>query len=80
MKKLNRNQIKYLVVLAMVLDHIGWAFFPVGSLEGQLLHFVGRLTGPTMAFFLEEGYEHPIDVLLHLGEEFFGIQSKNFAE
>ena len=58
MKKLNRNQIKYLVVLAMVLDHIGWAFFPVGSLEGQLLHFVGRLTGPTMAFFLEEGYEH----------------------
>ncbi len=61
MRKLNRNQIKYLVIIAMVLDHIGWAFFPMGSWTGQFLHFVGRLTGPTMAYFLEEGYEHTKD-------------------
>lgn len=29
---------------------------------------------------MEGGYEHPIDVLINLGGEIFGIQSKNFAE
>lgn len=61
MKKLNRVQIKYLVTAAMLLDHIGWAFFATASLPGQIFHFVGRLTGPVMAFFLEEGYEHTRD-------------------
>ncbi len=61
MKKLNRVQIKYLVTAAMLLDHIGWAFFATASLSGQILHFVGRLTGPVMAYFLEEGYEHTRD-------------------
>ena len=61
MKKLNRIQIKYLVTAAMLLDHIGWAFFATASFAGQALHFVGRLTGPVMAYFLEEGYEHTRD-------------------
>lgn len=59
---LNRNQIKYIVIIAMVIDHIAWAFVPTFSTQGMLMHFFGRLTGPTMAFFLAEGYLHTKDV------------------
>lgn len=64
MKKisLNRNQIKYLVIVAMLIDHIAWAFVPMGSALGQVMHFIGRLTGPTMAYFLAEGYLHTRNV------------------
>lgn len=62
MKKLNRNQIKYLVSVAMLIDHIAWAFVPMESVLGQVMHFIGRLTGPTMACFLVEGYLHTRNV------------------
>lgn len=60
MKKisLNRNQLKYLVIVAMLIDHIAWGFVPLESVAGQVMHFIGRLTGPTMAYFLAEGYIH----------------------
>ncbi len=58
MIKLNRNQLKYIAIIAMVIDHIAWAFVPTVSALGQVMHFVGRLTGPTMAFFIVEGYIH----------------------
>lgn len=53
---LNRNQLKYLVIAAMLIDHIAWAFVPTESVLGQVMHFIGRLTGPTMAYFIAEGY------------------------
>lgn len=53
---LNRNQLKYLVIVAMLIDHIAWAFVPTVSLLGQIMHFIGRLTGSTMAYMLVEGY------------------------
>ena len=59
---LNRNQIKYIVILAMLIDHIAWAFVPLESVLGQIMHFIGRLTGPTMAYFVAEGYVHTKDV------------------
>ncbi|MDE5892546.1 MAG: conjugal transfer protein TraX [Acetatifactor sp.] len=59
---LNRNQIKYLVIIAMLIDHIAWAFVPTMSVPGQVMHFIGRLTGPTMACFLAEGYLHTRDI------------------
>lgn len=64
MKKisLNRNQIKYLVIIAMLIDHAACLFVPTDSIPGQLMHFVGRLTGPTMAYFVAEGYLHTRDV------------------
>ena len=46
----------------MLIDHIAWAFVPTGSLLGQVMHFIGRLTGPTMAFFIAEGYQHTRNV------------------
>ncbi|MDE5824628.1 MAG: conjugal transfer protein TraX [Lachnospiraceae bacterium] len=59
---LNRNQIKYLVIIAMLIDHIAWAFVPMNTVLGQVMHFIGRLTGPTMAYFLAEGYLHTRNV------------------
>ena len=55
---MNRNQIKYLAIAAMLIDHIAWQFVPLGSVLAQIMHFTGRLTGPVMAFFLTEGYLH----------------------
>ena len=55
---MNRNRLKYLAVLAMLLDHIAWAFVPTASVLGQLMHTVGRLTAPIMLYFLAEGYVH----------------------
>ncbi len=62
MISLNRNQIKYIVIVAMLLDHIAWAFVPLQSWQGQLMHMIGRLTGPTMAYFIAEGYVHTRNV------------------
>lgn len=59
---LNRNQLKYLVIVAMLIDHIAWAFVPMASLPGQVMHFIGRLTGPTMAYFIAEGYVYTRNV------------------
>lgn len=58
LKVLNRNQIKYILIIAMVIDHIAWRFVPIGSVLGQVMHFVGRLTGPGMAILLAEGYQY----------------------
>lgn len=65
--RLNRNQIKYLVIVAMLIDHIAWAFVPMASVLGQIMHFIGRLTGPTMACFLAEGYLHTRNVKKYAG-------------
>ena len=60
---LNRNQIKYIVIIAMLIDHIAWAFVDAKNpLLGGAMHFIGRLTGPTMAYFVGEGYRYTGDV------------------
>ena len=59
---LNRNQIKYLAILAMTVDHIAWAFVdPRNPQLGGVLHLFGRLTAPTMAYFVAEGYAYTRD-------------------
>ena len=60
--KLNRNQLKYLAIVAMFIDHVAWAFVPYTSAMGQIMHFIGRLTGPMMAYFLAQGYAHTRNV------------------
>ena len=61
MRKLNRNQMKYLAITAMLIDHIAAVYVPVDTAAGQLMRFVGCLTGPVMAFFLAEGYRYTRD-------------------
>ncbi len=67
---LNRNQIKYIAVAAMLIDHIAWAFVPTETPLGELMHFFGRLTGPTMACLLAEGYLHTRSVPRYAGRLF----------
>ncbi len=57
-KGLSENQIKYIVIVAMVIDHIAWGFLRERDLTFHAMHFIGRLTGPVMAYFLVEGYHH----------------------
>ena len=60
---LNRNQIKYIVIIAMLIDHIAWGFVDaINPLLGGIMHVIGRLTGPTMAYFVGEGYRYTRDV------------------
>lgn len=50
--------LKTIAIVAMVIDHIAWAFVPWEHPFGMAMHFVGRITGPTMFFFIAEGYRH----------------------
>lgn len=60
---LNRNQIKYIVVVAMIIDHIAWSFVDrTNPYLGGVMHLIGRLTGATMAYFAGEGYRYTRDV------------------
>ncbi len=53
---LSSNSLKVIAILAMTVDHVAWLFVPTATLLGQLLHLVGRITAPVMAFFIAEGY------------------------
>lgn len=55
---LTGNQIKWIAITCMLIDHIAWAFVPFSSVAGQMMHVAGRITAPTMCFFLAEGYAH----------------------
>ncbi len=55
---LTGNQIKWIAIACMLIDHIAWAFVPLFSVAGQTMHLVGRVTAPTMCFFIAEGYAH----------------------
>ena len=59
---LNRNQIKYLAIIAMLIDHLAWKMFDTASPPGEIMHFIGRLTGPTMAIMVAEGYQYTRNV------------------
>lgn len=48
--------LKLIAIVAMVIDHIAWAFVPFGSIAGQLMHIIGRVTAPIMCFMIAEGY------------------------
>ena len=63
---MNRNQIKYIAITAMIIDHIGMFLLSPGIADAALpkvvlyalLRTIGRLTGPLMLFFLAEGFVH----------------------
>ena len=57
-KGLNRNLLKYIAIIAMVLDHVAFLFIPPFSLSYQICRFIGKLTAPIMCYFLAEGYNY----------------------
>ena len=60
---LNRTQIKYVAIAAMLLDHIA-AFilqpeeFPALTFLYVIMRTVGRIAGPVMFYFIAEGYRY----------------------
>ncbi len=54
---MNRNQLKLIACLSMLIDHIGYVFFP----EVRLLRIIGRVAMPLFAFFIGEGCIHTRD-------------------
>lgn len=61
MLRLNKNQMKYIAIIAMLIDHIGMLFIPISTPLGAIMRFIGRLTAPTMSLFIAEGYIHTSD-------------------
>ncbi|MCR5205354.1 MAG: conjugal transfer protein TraX [Lachnospiraceae bacterium] len=61
--ELNRTQIKYIAIAAMLLDHLA-AFLlppekhPTLTVLYVFMRTVGRMAGPVMFYFLVEGYKH----------------------
>ena len=65
-KVLNQAVIKYIVIVLMVVDHTVCAFLSPDSpwyLAGRM---ISRLTGPTMAYFIAEGYFYTRNVKKYL--------------
>ena len=57
-KGLNRNQLKYIAIIAMIIDHIALLFIPSSSTLFSICRIVGKLTAPIMCYFLAEGYSY----------------------
>lgn len=62
--------IKYIAVIAMLIDHIAWCFVDTYSPLGVIMHMIGRVTAPVMTYFIAEGFYYTRNVnkyLLRLG-------------
>jgi diguanylate cyclase (GGDEF)-like protein len=55
---LSATELKAIAVVAMLCDHIAWAYLDNLSLMAQFLHVIGRLTIPIMCFCVAEGFKH----------------------
>jgi len=71
MKGLNRTQLKLIAIVAMVIDHTAWGFVEALTPLGQMMHIIGRLTLPTMCFFVAEGFKHTSNRKRYLGRMAF---------
>lgn len=63
---LSADILKLIAIAAMTIDHIAWAFVPTLSPAGIGMHFVGRITGITMFFFVAEGYHYTRNIKKYL--------------
>lgn len=61
---LNSNQIKFIAIIAMTIDHVTWLLYPGCQKIWwiMLLHIIGRLTAPIMWFFIAEGFHYTKNV------------------
>lgn len=63
---LNGHQLKLIAIAAMLIDHLAWVFVKTNTGLGQAMHAIGRITAPTMCFFIAEGYIHTRSVPRYL--------------
>ncbi len=57
-KVLNRDAIKYIAVITMLLNHIAHVFLASGTLLRMFFLGIGNFTAITMCYFLVEGYDY----------------------
>lgn len=57
-KGLDRNQLKYIAIIAMLIDHIAFCFIPMSTPNYTICRVIGKLTAPIMCYFLAEGYNY----------------------
>lgn len=55
---LDRQKLKYIAVIAMIIDHIGMCFISVTNPLYILFRVIGRITAPIMCYFLVEGFQY----------------------
>ena len=55
---LNRDAIKYIAMLTMLLNHIAHVFLERGTPLYEIFEDIGFFTAPVMCFFLVEGYTY----------------------
>ena len=60
--ELTLNQLKYIAIAAMVIDHLAVSFLPYESPIAIVMHTVGKITGPIMFFAAVEGVHHTGDL------------------
>ena len=54
-KSLSGNTIKIIAIIAMIIDHVGWAFVSTNTIGAVVMHTIGKITGPIMCYFIAEG-------------------------
>ena len=59
---MSSSSLKIVACAAMLLDHVAWTWFSVSSPVGIVMHIIGRITMPVMAFMIAEGYVHTHDI------------------
>ena len=80
-KILDANAIKLIAIIAMTIDHIAWAIYPGCPLnwKPELMHIIGRITMPTMCFFVAEGFFHTRNVNKYMFRMFLFALISHFA-
>lgn len=63
---LNANTLKFIAVLAMVLDHAATVFLADTAPAALFFHAVGQIAAPIMCFFVAEGYAHTSNLKKYL--------------
>ena len=58
---LNRNHLKYLAIIFMMIDHVSFFYDPSNPII-IACGFISRTTAPIMALFIAEGYHYTRDV------------------
>lgn len=57
-KGLTASELKYIAIFAMLCDHIAYLFVPPDMPLYGIMRMIGRITAPTMCFFISEGYHY----------------------
>ena len=80
-KILDANAIKLIAIIAMTIDHIAWAIYPGCPLnwKPELMHIIGRITMPTMCFFVAEGFFHTRNINKYTFRMFLFALISHFA-